>query len=69
MIVDKANVIYNEYTTSNNEIDHLQSILIDDTNTNMQIIFQHLERLLQIDLRSIIRNRQRISFCILYIRL
>ncbi|CAF0815423.1 unnamed protein product [Adineta ricciae] len=52
ILENKANVIYTEYTTSNNEIDRLQSILIDDTNTHLQIFFQHLERLLQIDLRN-----------------
>jgi hypothetical protein len=52
IIIDKANTIYSQYTSSNNDIDHLQSNLIDDTNTHLQIFFQHLEQLLQIDLKS-----------------
>ncbi len=52
-IIDKANTIYSEYTLSNNDIDRLQSILIDDTNIHLQMFFQHLEKLLQIDLKSI----------------
>ena len=31
----------------------IQSIPIDDTNIHLQIFFQHLEQLLQIDLKSI----------------
>lgn len=50
--LDKTNVIYSEYTTSTNEIDRSQSYHIDDTNTHLQIFFQQLEQLLQIDLRS-----------------
>jgi hypothetical protein len=53
IITAKANIIYSEYTTSNNDIDRVQSIHIDDTNTHLQIFFQYLEQLLQIDLRSI----------------
>jgi hypothetical protein len=55
-MIDKTNIIYSEYTTANNDIDRLQSILIDDTNTHLQIFLQHLEQLLQIDLRSIKNN-------------
>ncbi len=56
-MIDKSNIIYSEYTTSNNDIDRVQSIHIDDTNTHLQIFFQYLEQLLQIDLRSI--NKQK----------
>ncbi|UJR26251.1 hypothetical protein I4U23_007591 [Adineta vaga] len=52
VIENKANILFTDYTTSNNEIDHIQSIPIDDTNMHLQIFFQHLEKLLQIDLRS-----------------
>ena len=51
-MLDKTNIIHSDYTTSNNDIDRVQSISIDDTNTHLQIFFQHLEQLLQIDLRS-----------------
>jgi len=64
-MIDKSNIIYSEYTTSNNDIDRVQSIHIDDTNTHLQIFFQYLEQLLQIDLRSI--NKKKILQVFLFI--
>ncbi|CAF2044456.1 unnamed protein product [Rotaria magnacalcarata] len=61
VIEDKANKIYSDYTTSNNDLDHFQSTPIDDSNTHLQIFFQHLEHLLQIDLknrRSLLNNKR-----------
>ncbi|CAF2883284.1 unnamed protein product [Rotaria sp. Silwood2] len=61
VIEDKANRIYSEFTISNNDIDRLQATPIDDTNTHLQIFFQHLEQLLQIDLknrRSLLNNKR-----------
>ena len=64
VFLDKTNVIYSEYTTSTNEIDRLQSFHIDDTNTHLQIFFQQLEQLLQIDLRS--TNEQYLSSYLIF---
>jgi hypothetical protein len=64
-MIDKSNIIHSEYTTSNNDIDRVQSIHIDDTNTHLQIFFQYLEQLLQIDLRSI--NKKKILQVFLFI--
>ncbi|CAF1489418.1 unnamed protein product [Rotaria sordida] len=61
VIEDKANTIYSEFTISNNDIDRSQTTPIDDTNTHLQIFFQHLEQLLQIDLknrRSLLNNKR-----------
>lgn len=52
LMTDKTNIIYSEYTASKNDIDRSQSLHIDDTSTHLQVFFQHLEQLLQIDLRS-----------------
>ena len=51
--LDKANIIYSDYKTSNNDINRLQSFIVDDTNMNLQVFFHYLERLLQIDMKSI----------------
>lgn len=51
-MLDKANKIYSDYTISSQDLDNLQLTPIDDTNTHLQTFFQHLEHLLQIDLKS-----------------
>ncbi|CAF4965503.1 unnamed protein product [Rotaria sp. Silwood1] len=59
--LDKVNRIHAEFTISNNDIDHLHATPIDDSNTHLQIFFQHLEQLLQIDLkntRSLLNNKR-----------
>ncbi|CAF1376053.1 unnamed protein product [Adineta steineri] len=49
-IEEKTNALYSQYTTSIN--DNLQPILIDDSNIHLQTFFQHLEQLLELDLKN-----------------
>ncbi|CAF1039320.1 unnamed protein product [Adineta steineri] len=61
VIENKANTIYTEYTTSHDDIDRFQSILIDDKNIHLQMFFQHLEKLLEVDLKnrkSLLNNKR-----------
>jgi hypothetical protein len=52
VLIEKTNILHSEYTTSINEENNFQSTLIDDNNIHLQTFFQHLEQLLQIDLKS-----------------
>ncbi|CAF4456888.1 unnamed protein product [Rotaria sp. Silwood2] len=52
IIEEKTNALYSQCTTSINENDNLQPMIIDDTNIHLQIFFQHFEQLLQIDLKN-----------------
>ena len=54
--VEKANTICSQYNASNDGNDHVQRSPMDDTNTSLQIFFQHLEQLLEIDLKRKTRS-------------
>jgi len=56
VIIEKTNTLQSQYTTSINENDNHQPTVIDDSNIHLQLLFQHLEQLLQIDLKSKIKN-------------
>lgn len=60
-IEERANKIHSQYATSDHDLEHLSNIAIDDTNTDLQVFFQHFEQLLQIDLknRKSLLNHQR----------
>jgi len=50
MIIEKTSILHSQYTTMINE--NIQPALIDDTNIHLQTFFQHLEQLLETDLKS-----------------
>jgi hypothetical protein len=56
MIIEKTNILHSQYTTSINENSNRQSMVIDDSNIHLQLFFQHLEQLLQVDLKSKNKN-------------
>jgi hypothetical protein len=62
MMIEKTNILHSQYTTSINENENHQPMIIDDSNVHLQLFFQHLEQLLQIDLKS---KRKKFSFSIL----
>ncbi len=53
--IEKTNIIHAQYTSAINENEKNQAIPIDDANLHLQLFFQHLEQLLQIDLKSKIK--------------
>ncbi len=56
LILEKTNILHSQYTSSINENTSRQPVLIDDSNVHLQLFFQHLEQLLQIDLKSNTKN-------------
>lgn len=52
LLVEKTNALYSQYTTGTNENDKRQKAPIDDSSLPLQLFFQHLEQLLQTDLKS-----------------
>ncbi|CAF1397699.1 unnamed protein product [Adineta ricciae] len=50
IVEENTNALYSQYTTAATE--SLQPVLIDDSNVHLQTFFQHLEQLLETDLKS-----------------
>ncbi len=51
-MIEKTDTLQSQYTTSINENHNHKPTAFDDSNIHLQLLFHHLEQLLQIDLKS-----------------
>ncbi len=51
-MIEKTHALHSEYIASKNENENHEPPVLDDSNLDLLLFFQHLEQLLELDLKS-----------------